>query len=366
MAEQHRGTGAAHHHEDLPGHPREVALHHAHDRQVSGEHRHSHDHGPHGHTHGVVDPSIVTSQRGIWAVKISFIALFVTAIIQFVIAIASGSVALLADTVHNIGDAATAIPLWIAFALARRSASQRFTYGFGRAEDLAGIVVVLIIAFSAIVAGYESINRLFNPQPVDYLWAVGLAAIIGFLGNEAVAIFRIRVGKQINSAALIADGYHARADGLTSLAVLLGAIGVALGFPIADPLIGLVITALIVKIVWDSAKSVFQRALDGIEPSELESIRHALHHAPGVEEIGTVRARWIGHRLFVEAHVTVAAGTPIEEAHAITVEARHSLFHHLPYLGDAVLHVDPPSASGAHHHHVGEHEHDGLPVHLHR
>ncbi|MCS6801807.1 MAG: cation diffusion facilitator family transporter [Chloroflexota bacterium] len=326
--------------------------------------RHGHEHSR-GHHHGGVDPTIVTSQRGIWAVQISFAALFVTAAIQFVIALISGSVALLADTIHNVGDAATAIPLWIAFALARRAASRRFTYGFGRVEDLAGMIVVAVIGLSAVVAGYEAVVRLFDPQPVEHLGAVVLASIIGFAGNEAVAVFRIRVGKQINSAALIADGYHARADGLTSLAVLVGATGVALGFPIADPLVGLLISGLIVKILWDSAKAVFQRALDGVDPLEVELIRHALEHTPGVEEVGAIRARWIGHRLFAEAHVTVAAATPIEEAHAIAVEARHALFHHLPHLGDAVIHVDPPSASGAHHHRIEEHEHDGLPAHSH-
>lgn len=353
---------------DASGHrqERETAAGHRHDHHPDEPHGHSHDHGPHGHRHGVVDPTIVTTQRGIWAVQVSFAALVATAAVQFIIALISGSVALLADTIHNIGDAATAIPLWIAFALARRAASQRFTYGFGRVEDFAGMIVVVVIGLSAVVAGSESIVRLFEPQPVEYLWAVVLASIIGFAGNEAVAIFRIRVGKQINSAALIADGYHARADGLTSLAVLVGAIGVALGFPIADPLVGLLITALIVKILWDAAKGVFHRALDGVEPIELERLRHALGHTPGVEEVGTIRARWVGHRLFAEAHVAVAAGTAIEDAHAIAVEARHALFHHLPYLGDVIIHVDPPSASGAHHHRVEAHEHDGLPAHSHQ
>jgi cation diffusion facilitator family transporter len=354
VADHDQQTDTAHEHD--PSASRSPAHHGSHEH---GHHHHG-DHGSHGHTHGVVDPSIVTTQRGIWAVQVSFAALMVTAAIQLLIAVVSGSVALLADTVHNVGDAATAIPLWIAFALARRAATQRFTYGFGRVEDLAGMVVVLIIALSAVVAGVESVSRLFNPQPVEHLWAVALAAIIGFVGNEAVAIFRIRVGRQINSAALIADGYHARADGLTSLAVLLGAAGVALGAPLADPLVGLLITALIVKIVWDSGKAVFQRALDGVEPSDLEAVRQALDETPGVQEVGTLRARWVGHRLFVEAHLAVAALTPIEEAHAIAVEARHSLFHHLPYLGDAIIHVDPPSASGAHHHSRGDHGHAGV------
>src|SRR5215216_5138818 len=203
-------------------------------------HRDSHE-----HTHGAVDPSIATSERGIWAVKWSFVALFVTALVQIVVVFLSGSVALLSDTIHNFGDAATAVPLWIAFALTRLGTSRRFPYGYGRVEDLAGVVVVLIILFSAIVAGYQAVERLINPQPVGLLWAVALAGLVGFVGNEAVAVFRIRVGREIGSAALVADGYHARTDGWTSLAVLLGAVGVWLGYPLADPIVGLLIAAAI-------------------------------------------------------------------------------------------------------------------------
>src|SRR5215213_846435 len=215
-------------------------------------HDHQHGHEEHGHTHGAVDPSIATSERGIWAVKWSFVGLMVTALLQVVVVVLSGSVALLSDTIHNFGDALTAVPLWIAFALARLRASRRFTFGYGRVEDLAGVVVVLIILFSAVVAGYQAIERIIHPQPVGLLWAVAAAALVGFVGNEAVAIFRIRVGRQIGSAALIADGYHARTDGWTSLAVLLGAIGVWLGYPLADPIVGLLIAAAILVIVWQS------------------------------------------------------------------------------------------------------------------
>src|SRR5215204_1307415 len=165
------------------------------------------DHGPHGHTHGVIDPTIATTTRGIWAIKWSFIILAITAALQLVVVAISGSVALLADTIHNIADATTAIPLWVAFVLARRKPTQRFTYGLGRVEDLAGITIVLIILLSAIVAGYEAINRIIHPQPIGFIGTVALAGLVGFAGNEIVAVFRIRVGRQINSAALIADGY---------------------------------------------------------------------------------------------------------------------------------------------------------------
>jgi cation diffusion facilitator family transporter len=222
-----------------------------------GGHNHSREetHAPdndHSHTHGfgdVVDPTILTTERGIWAVKWSLVGLMLTAVLQVVIVYISGSVALLADTIHNFGDAATAIPLWIAFLLARRKPSKRFTYGYGRVEDLAGVAIVFMILFSAVVAGYESIQRIFQPQEVKYLWAVVAASLIGFIGNEAVALFRIKVGKEIGSAALVADGYHARVDGLTSLAVLFGVVGVWLGYPLADPIVGLLITIAILKIV---------------------------------------------------------------------------------------------------------------------
>src|SRR5215213_11317481 len=196
-------------------------------RDHNEEHLHDHPgHGEHGHTHGAVDPAIATSERGIWAIKWSFVGLMATALLQLTVVLLSGSVALLSDTLHNFGDAATAIPLGIAFALTRLGASRRFTFGYGRVEDLAGVMVMLIILFSAVVAAYQAVERLIHPQQVGMLWAVAMDPLIGFAGNEAVAVFRIRVGRRIGSAALVADGYHARTDGWTSLAVLAGAIGV--------------------------------------------------------------------------------------------------------------------------------------------
>lgn len=329
-----------------------------------GHHGH-HVASSHGHTHGAVDPSLFTTERGIWAVQWSFVGLMITALAQAGIVWLSGSVALLADTIHNIGDASTAIPLWIAFALARRPPSRRFTYGYGRVEDLAGVVIVLTILFSAIVAGYESIQRLIHPRPVSYLGAVAAASLVGFLGNEAVALFRIRVGHEIGSAALIADGYHARVDGLTSLAVLLGAIGVWLGYPLADPLIGLVITVAILRIVWDSAVSVFGRLLDGVDPEVIAEIEHAAAHVPDVQEVAEVRVRWIGHRLYAELNVAVAPHLTVAEGHTIATEVRHQLLHHLRYLSNALVHVDPVHASGERHHSIIGHAHDNLPIHSH-
>jgi cation diffusion facilitator family transporter len=324
-----------------------------------------HQYNANVHTHGFIDPSVFTTQRGIWAIKWSFFGLLVTALFQAIIVFLSGSVALLADTIHNIGDAATAVPLWIAFTLARRKPSNRFTYGYGRVEDLAGVAIVLTILFSAIIAGYESINRLFHPQPVTYLWAVIIASVIGFLGNEAVAQFRIKVGKEIGSAALIADGHHARVDGLTSLAVLLGAVGVWLGYPLADPVVGLLITVAIFRIVWESGKSIFTRILDGVDPAIIDEIKHTVNHTQGVREITEVRVRWLGHRLHAELNIAVSPEFSVEKGHNIAKEVRHQLLHHLRYLSNATIHVDPVTASGEKHHHIPEHAHDDFPTHSH-
>jgi cation diffusion facilitator family transporter len=333
------------------------------------DHSHSHsdpDQDHHDHTHGTIDPELLTTERGIWAVKWSLIILTVTAVFQVIIVFLSGSIALLADTIHNVADAATAIPLWIAFTWARRPPSRRFTYGYGRVEDVAGVMIVLTILFSAVVAGYESFHRLLRPQAVEHLWAVAVASIIGFAGNEAVAIFRIRVGKQINSAALIADGYHARVDGLTSLGVLFSAIGVWLGYPLADPIIGLLITLAILPIVWESGKAVFTRLLDGVDPEVIDEITHALTHTQGVHDVTEVRLRWSGHRLQAEINLAVSPNLSVAEGHAIAVEARHQLLHSLPYLSNVTLHVDPEDLSGEKHHSVTEHTHGELPKHSHR
>jgi cation diffusion facilitator family transporter len=331
-----------------------------------GEEHQQHDHhGGHGHTHGAVDPSIATSERGLWAVKWSFVALFVTALLQLGVVILSGSVALLSDTIHNFGDAATAVPLWIAFALTRLGTSRRFPFGYGRVEDLAGVVVVLIILFSALVAGYQAIERLINPQPVGFLGALAAAAIVGFLGNEAVAIFRIRVGRQIGSAALVADGYHARTDGWTSLAVLIGAVGVWLGYPLADPIVGLLIAAAILVIVWQSGKMVFARLLDVVDPSVMDEIRSAAARVEGVEDVAEVRARWVGHRLRAEVNVAVNPEASVAEGHEVAREVNHRLLHELGYLETAVVHVDPAQESGEEYHRIAAHSHDGLSTHSH-
>lgn len=322
-------------------------------------------HNDHDHSHGVIDPSLFTSKRGIWAVKWSFFGLLATALIQVVIVALTGSVALLADTIHNFGDAFTAIPLWVAFRVIRLKTTQRYPYGYGRVEDLAGLFVVFVILLSSILAMYESVHRFLDPEPIRYLWVVGVAAIVGFIGNELVAVFRIRVGKEIHSAALIADGYHARIDGLTSLGVLASVVGVWLGFPLTDPMVGILISIAILRIVWESARQVFMRMLDGVDPDIIDEIRHAASHVEGIQEITEVRARWVGHRLHAEVNLAVDPGLSIVEAHSFGREVRHVLMHHLPYLSNAVIHVDPLSRSGETYHQIENHAHDDHPEHSH-
>ncbi len=321
------------------------------------------------HAHGdfvpAADPVLAATERASRAVLRSFAGLCATAAFQATVAWYSGSVALLADTVHNLGDAATAIPLWIAFRYARRKPDRKFTYGYGRVEDLAGVVVVAIILASAVAAAIESARRFAAPAPVTSLWAVALAAAVGFLGNEAVALYRIRVGNAIGSAALVADGRHARADGLTSLAVLLGTALVATGFPAADPAVGLVICVVILKIAWDTGKEVFLRLLDGVDPRVGDEIRETVRALPDVKEVTEVRLRWSGHRMYAEVNLAVGGNLSVEEGHAIATEARHRLLHRLPYLSDAIVHVDPANFSGASRHGVPLHRHDDLPGHSH-
>jgi len=335
----------------------------------SDPHRHEEMHlykpDDHDHTHGALDPALLTTEQGILAVKWSMLGLLLTALVQVAILVFTSSVALLADTIHNFGDAATAIPLWVAFLMARKKPSKRFNYGYGRVEDLAGMVIVFIMLVSGVLAGYESFNALVQPHEIKHLGAVAAASLIGFAGNELVAIFRIRTGKQIGSAALVADGYHARIDGLTSLGVLVGIIGVWFGYPQADPVVGLVITIVIFKIVWDSGKSLFTRLLDGVDPEVIDEVRHAAHHVAEVLEVTEVRVRWLGHRLLADVNIAIKSDLPVEQGHQIAREVRHQLLHHLPYLANATIHVDPVSASGEHHHRIVDHEHDELPSHSH-
>ncbi|MEV5342031.1 cation diffusion facilitator family transporter [Streptomyces sp. NPDC052676] len=365
MSDHPHDSGHGHDHPHDSGHGHGHAHPHAHGQ----EHRHGHGH-PHRHSHphsrrqGVrhrlahlltphshdsadkVDSALESSARGIRALWVSLAVLGATALAQAVVVALSGSVALLGDTVHNTADALTAVPLGIAFVLGRRAATRRFTYGYGRAEDLAGIVIVLTIAASAAFAGWTAVERLLDPRPVAYVPAVAVAALVGFVGNEWVARYRIRVGREIGSAALVADGLHARTDGFTSLAVLLGAGGSALGLHLADPVVGLAITAAIALVLRDAAREVVRRVMDAVDPALVDRAERALRAVPGVRGVGELRLRWIGHRLRAEVAVVVDGEATVRQAHAIAVDAEHALLHAVPRLTAALVHADPAPVPG--------------------
>jgi cation diffusion facilitator family transporter len=332
-----------------PGQQAAQHTHHGHQH----EHSHDHDHGHHHHsgfkgwlmelfvphTHDSadsIDDAMEASTEGIRALKISLFVLLGTTVLQFVVVLFSSSVALLADTIHNFSDALTAVPLWIAFILGRKAASSRYTFGFGRAEDLAGLFIVTVVALSAVVAGWQSVDRLIHPQPLQNLGWVMAAGLIGFAGNEAVAIYRIRVGRRIGSAALVADGVHARTDGFTSLAVVLGALGVMLGFPLADPIVGLLISVAIMVLLWGTVRSIGRRLMDGIEPDLVSRAAEALESTPGVLGVQRLQLRWSGHRLQGTAIVLVEDGS-LSSAQDVLDQADHRLRHALPKLDDMVL-----------------------------
>jgi cation diffusion facilitator family transporter len=297
---------------------------------------------PHSHdSSDRVDNALETSRQGMRTLWISFAVLLVTGTAQAVIFMFTGSVALLGDTIHNLADALTAAPLALAFWVGRRAANRRYTYGYGRAEDLAGIVVVLLIAASATLAAYEAFDRLRHPQTIDHLWAVALAGVIGFIGNELVAQYRIRVGRQIGSAALVADGLHARTDGFTSLAVVVGAAGVALGWPLADPIVGLGITVAILFVLRDAAREIYRRLMDAVDPALVAHAEQVLRATPGVRDLAELRLRWIGHRLQAEVDVVVDRELSLLEAHDIAHDAEDRLIHEVSRLTRVQVHADP-------------------------
>lgn len=335
-----------------------------HDHGSDHDHGHGHGHGrdrrwpgpltrlpravrPHSHeAAGKVDAAMEASSAGMRALWLSLGILGATAIIQAAVAALSGSVALLGDTLHNAADALTAVPLGIAFIAGRRPATRRYTYGYGRAEDLAGILIVVLILASSALAAYEAVTRLVYPQRVSDLGAVAAAALAGFAGNELVARYRIQVGRKIGSAALVADGLHARTDGLTSLAVLAGAGGVALGWNWADPVVGLVITVAILAVLYQAAREVYRRLMDAVDPALVDQAERTLRATPGVLGTGLVRLRWVGHQLRAECEIVVSGDITAIAAHEIAVNAEHGLLHALPRLSAVVVHADPQPRHG--------------------
>jgi len=297
---------------------------------------HSHDH------RGLAsDRAFRENEEGIRTIWIALTILLVTAILQMVIVYFSGSVSLFADTAHNVGDGLNSIPLLIAFYLARRIPTRRYNYGFGRAEDVAGIIIVISIAASAVVVFSQAIQRLIDPQPLTNLGWVAAAALLGFLGNEGVAILQTRVGRKIGSAAMVADGLHARTDGLTSLAVLLAAVGSWFGYPIIDPLIGILIGIAIVFITWDAMKAIWYRLMDAVDPVLIERAEIVVSENVDVMEIRRIRMRWVGHCLNAEIYISVDSDLKTSESHAIAEQVRHVLYHEFPDLTDINVHIDP-------------------------
>ena len=362
-------SGAAHGgHDDDHGHDR----HHGHDHHHEHNHGHEHERVAHGHAHdhshgnGVlaglvhlvrphsheaadkVDAVMEASAEGMRALWISLAVLGATAVIQAAVAALSGSVALLGDTLHNAADALTAVPLGIAFVVGRRRPTRRYNYGYGRAEDLAGVVIVVLILASSALAAYEAVSRLVHPRHVTDLIAVAAAALVGFAGNELVARYRVRVGRKIGSAALVADGLHARTDGFTSLAVLLGAGGVALGWNWADPVIGLVITVAILAVLYQAAREVYRRLMDAVDPALVDQAEQTLQATPGVLGVGLVRLRWVGHQLWTECEIVVSGTITAVQAHQVAVNAEHDLLHALPRLSAVLVHADPQSSADLH------------------
>jgi len=337
-------------------HPQE---HHA---QSHSDHHHDHESGgirnfitgvfkPHSHDAAEsIDKALTSSAAGIRALKISLAALAATAAFQVVIVLISGSVALLGDTIHNFADALTAVPLGIAFVLGRRRPTKRYTYGYGRSEDLAGIFVVAMIALSSAVAAWTAIQRLMHPRPVHNIAWVVVAGAVGFAGNELVAVYRIRVGRKIGSAALVADGFHARTDGFTSLAVVVGALGVAAGWKLADPIVGLLITVAILFVLKDAARDIYRRLMDSVEPDLVDDVHRVLGSVPGIQAVEAVRIRWIGHELRAEAEVVSDGDLSLADAHAIAEEAHHRLLHDIGRLGQATIHSSPCGHDGRDHH----------------
>ena len=341
-----------HHEHDDHDHNHEHG--HQHDHDHDDEHGHD-GHGGHGHEHGKVNVDLYGNRAGLRAVQISTAGMLLVALIQFAIAAIGGSAGLFADALHNLGDVFTTVALWIAFVISNRAANERYTYGYYRAEDLAGVFIVLVIIASAVAGAVESIQKLTSGNMPTQIYLSMAAALVGVIGNEALAQYKISVGKRINSVPLVADGQHSRIDGLTSLAAFIGLVGVRFGLRIADPVAGIVITVVIITVVYSTSRSVLQRLLDAVDPHVVPTIIKISQEVPGVEAVTDVRARWVGHTLHVAMNIEVDPELTLAKAHAIAEEVRHRLFHAIDGLSEAIIHTDPSSESGDHHQAMAHH-----------
>jgi cation diffusion facilitator family transporter len=304
---------------------------------------------------------LLDNKQGILVLWISLAALLLTSVMQIFIVAFSGSVALLADTMHNIGDGLNSIPLLIALYLARRVATRRYTYGFGKAEDVAGVFIVISIAISAAIVFWESIQKFINQEPMTNLGWVAVAAVIGFIGNEFVAVLEIRTGRKIGSAAMVTDGLHARTDGLTSLSVLIAAIGTWFGFPILDPIIGILIGVAILFITRDAIVAMWYRLMDAIEPAYMDQAEDIINAQDEVKELRRLRMRWVGHRLHTEVIIAVDPKLTTVQSHEIAEKIRHEFFHQFPTMSDVMIHVDPFSVEEEEAYHDLTESHDPIP-----
>lgn len=297
-----------------------------------------------GHSHDVadrLDAELEANRQGRRALFVGLGILGLTFFLQAVVVAMSGSVALLGDTLHNFTDALTAVPLLVAFRLGKRAPTSRYTYGYGRAEDIAGLFVLAMIALSVVLAGYEAIDRLIHPRPLEHLWLVAIAGVIGFAGNELVAAYRIRVGRRIGSAALVADGLHARTDGFTSLAVVCGAAGVALGWQSADAVVGLLIAVAILGVLRSAIREVGSRLMDAVDETLVETAKAAVADIDGVVGIESLRIRWIGHTLRAEVDLDVDPDLTLLDAHEVAHHAEAHLLARVPRLTAATVHTSP-------------------------
>jgi cation diffusion facilitator family transporter len=370
--DQDHSRGHDHDHPHEPGHDHDHPHEPGHDH--GDDHGHGHGHGhdhhdgflgkikeifvPHSHDSAdKVDSALEASREGMRCLKISFAVLILTAVAQTVIVYYTNSVALLGDTMHNYADALTVVPIGIAFVVGRRLATRSYTYGYGRAEDLAGIVVVVLIAASAFYAGYEAIQRFQNPGELDHLGVLAAAGVIGFLGNEVVAQYRMRIGRRIGSAALVADGLHARTDGFTSLAVVLSAGGAWLGFPLADPIIGLLITVAILYVLRDAGREVYRRLMDAVDPDLVSQTEQVIRSTPGVVDVTDIGLRWLGHNLRAEARIVVDSSLSLIEAHHLSHRVEHDLVHGVRRLSSATIHAEPLAEDAAEAHDLVAHHH---------
>jgi cation diffusion facilitator family transporter len=329
-----------------------------HDNAHSHAHRdknHNHKHERHGHEHGKIEADLYSNRAGLRAVRISTVGMLLVGLVQIVIALLGGSAGLFADALHNLGDVLTTLALWIAFVLSNRAANRRYTYGYHRAEDLAGIFIVLVIIASAAASAIESALKLASGNVPTHIYLSIIAAAVGCVGNEALAQYKISVGRRINSVPLTADGQHSQIDGLTSLAALVGLVGVRLGFRLADPLAGLLITLVILSVVYSTARSVLLRLLDAVDPRMVPTIIETASSVEGVEAVTDVRARWVGHTLHIAMNIEVNADLTLVKAHAIAEQVRHQLFHEIQGVSEVIIHTDPSSSREDYHQEMAHH-----------